>query len=187
MNIQNYILKNSNTNPSPKTSLNGVVVTPDLQNTKHIENRFPLNFLLTNDVIHKFRKNTFPIIHQSKDGLFMQPVQHIMTPMSDIYVKWMFIGLDYKPSHDHNYPMAKIKDTGYIMRISLDARIDSTFSNNYFTIDYIQDVTKVETVKEFDMMVVRPYQNELDGELITNIITDQNTFFDLYVKDVFRL
>lgn len=192
--MENIVDKSSNS--SIKTSLNGVVVTPNTQQTNHADNIYSLDFLLTDNMICKFRKHTFPIIHKSKDGIFMQPTQHIITPMENIYVKWLFIGSDYKPSHDHNYPVAKLKESGYFMRITA-----STFSDKDFIIDYIQDVTKIETLtiknvtmtksvtdtyKDLDMLIIRPYQVGVDDELIKNIITDREMFFDTYLKDVFN-
>ena len=188
-------------NSEIKTSLNGVVVTPNTQKTNFADNAYPLEYLLSDRMISKFRKNELPsVVGDSKDGVFIQPKKHVITSMEDTYLKWLFIGTDFIPSHDHNYPVVKVKSTGYIMRISIDRRTTGSISDSEFMIDYIQDITKIETLtiknvtmskpvmniyKDLDMMIIRPYQVGVDDDLIKKIIPDKKKFFDTYVKDVF--
>ena len=178
-----------------KTSLPGMVVTPTMQQTKHVGDKYPLKFLLTDQMRTKFAKNTFPIVEvNSKGELFMKPTQHIITPMSNTYMKWFCIDKEYNPSHDHNYPMTKVKPTGYFMRVSINGN-STGFSNNCdFVIDYIQDIESIETtiIKNRDSgdmennLVIDPYSVESQGDLAKRIIKDEKEFFELYLKDIYN-
>lgn len=176
-----------------KTTLDGVVVTPNTQQTHYADNIYPLEFLLTDQIKEKFYKNTFPIVYTNSNGeLFMQPVQHIITPMSNTHVKWFCIGDDFKPSHDHNYPVAKVKSSGYFMKLSIDGNRHNP-SDCDFTIEYIQNISSIETIHVqnnetnniSDIIMVKPFSLYSQSELIKNIIPDKNEFFKLYMENIY--
>ena len=187
-----------------ENSLKGVVTPYDQKFNRKEENGFTLTEIVTNDVLYnKFIKNTFPNIQIMENGeMFMDPSKRIIQTLHEYFIKWIILGEDFKPSHDHNYPYVGIPKTGYLMKIVIPKLSDNPFENN-FTVEYLCDINNIQTrmddsisnidasnqtsvnVDMNENMTVESL-NERRYPAVCKLLSDKDEFIRNYLMDVFE-
>jgi len=168
------------------------IVTPDFQ-TQHMINA-GLNLIkiyTDDDLMRKFKSHTFPYASITTDKeIFITPLRHVKISTDDYNTKWLVLDANFKPVHNHDYPMVPLPTNGYLMKIDYHYYNKNVAGN--FTVDYLIDYNNLHvnivTEKvgnnvieryEFDKFNPLEYADKIDH------FNDKVEFEKLYLYDIF--
>ena len=195
--MHGMIYGRSKANNSFANPLKGVV-TPFTQKYRRTDSvGFQLSEILDGEMWKRFKKNTFPKVEKTSDGkMFIQPRKHVMSTMENHHVKWLVLTTDYKPVHDHNYPMVQLPKNGYIMKVVIPITSEklSEFMIEY-VIDYnniqIESINTIGNIKDKTQEIFQMTRDEnisikfnIDNHRpVLELISNREEFFSKYLSD----
>lgn len=146
----------------PKTSLEGLCVTPNYQKFKRTEGiSFPLKEILENEELRsKFASDEFPEIRIMSDGaIFFKPVKYSISTTESHFDVWFALTEKGEVRHDYDYEYARLYPDSILIKCvvtDLDIK-EGTFQIIYATktdsilvkaYDGVQQITMLDNTED---------------------------------------
>ena len=202
-NLLNHIKPvDTNVNTDPK------FVTPMTQKYHKMTNiTFDLfEIYKQEEIVNKFPPLTFPkIVETTGYELFIEPHDRIYNSslMEETYIKWLVLGEDMEPINGHNYPMVKLPQDGYLMKIQVPNSLklsDNMKELKNYQIDCIYPYRHFKIITEDNLKQMEENSMDLDimsslsiksvdvdiNSTLHSLLTNKEEFFDKYVKDCIK-
>lgn len=187
----------------PKTSLEGLCVTPNYQKFKRVDGiSFSLKEILENEELKsKFASDEFPETSIMSDGsIFFKPVKYSISTTESHYDVWFALTEDGMVRHDHDYEYARLYPNSILIKcvvtdldikektfqIMYATKIDSVLVEAYdgvqqiTMLDNTEDNKDVITMNDNIELKVVPFDVDKHPELCS-VTTEPSNFFVQYV------
>lgn len=141
-------------------------------------------------------KNTLPsIIDTTSNELFLDPHAKSLVNHVEVRTKWLLFDKDNEPINSHNYPMVRIPNVGYLMKINVPITTEKSKITD-FSIEYYVDIRNIDIIKISNLergaeadntsvktsIAIKPF-DITDHPELHSLLLKRDEFFEKYVKD----